>query len=459
MSDEVKCECAVYGVCGYRDAALSCRDGLYQLQHRGQEWCGIASWDGEKIHLEKAEGYVEAAIDATRLARLPGFIAIGHNRYSTTGSSIEINAQPHITPSPRLAFCGNGDIVPKSYQSLRARLEKHQVHFDSQNDGELLAKYIAYHLQRGLLLTATIRKLMTEVVGAYSALLLYHGKMYAFRDQLGIRPLVIGRRGKTWLVASETCALDVVRAKYVREVAPGELVTFESGKTPQGFHLVQKSHFHHCVFELIYFSRPDSIVFGIDAQGFRKILGQRLTQYDFPAGADVVIPVPDSSNAAALGFAQASGIPFDFGLTRNHYVGRTFIQPAQFQRDSKVRKKFNPVRAVLKGKKVIVVDDSVVRGTTSRKIVRMLRHGGAKEVHLRVASPPIQHPCFYGIDMKTREELIAANRSLEEINNFVAADSLTYLSVVDLKKAVATAGGNPNNFCYACFDGKYPTKL
>lgn len=461
MLGEAKCECAVAGVCGYERAAESCRDLLYQLQHRGQEWCGIASYDGEKIFIEKKAGYAEWAISNETLMQLPGYIAIGHNRYSTTGSSTYVNAQPHLVPTVPLSFCSNGDILPFCYQAQRAKLESAGLVFKSQNDGELLAKYLTFYLSRGDGIVEAIEQLMKEMVGAYSALLLYDGKIIAFRDPLGIRPLVMGRRDKTWLVASETCALDIVLAHNdVRPIAPGEVVILEPNKDPRNFHLVSKPC-RHCVFELIYFSRPDSIVFNISAQRFRKTCGQLLASQQ-PVSAEVVIPVPDSSNAAALGYSRASHILFDIGLVRNHYVvGRTFIQPIQEYRDSGVRKTQNPVRGddVIEGRVIVLVDDSLVRGTTSKKLISMLRTAGTKEIHLRIASPPIGSPCFYGIDMKTREELIATNQSIKEICSFVGADSLDYLTLENLREAVRRCQGNPDEFCYACFNGEYPTAI
>jgi amidophosphoribosyltransferase len=463
MSGEIKCECGVAGVCGYSKAAYACRECLYQIQHRGQEACGIASFDGEKIYLEKREGYVMWSLNDLVLKNLPGHLAIGHLRYATTGPSNLTNAQPHFVSQPPLVFCSNGDIVPRFYSCLREELEKHSVHFQSTNDGELLAQFLAYHLRKGRDILEAIQKLMEEVVGSYAALFIFDGKLFAFRDPKGIRPLVMSARreekeGESWLVASESCALDIVLAfEKRREIQPGEVAIFEPRKEPRAIRLKKEQSYRHCVFELIYFARPDSRIFNVQVGSFRQSLGILLGQ--FSPQANLVIPVPDSANEAALALANTLGLPFGFGLIRNHFVGRTFIEPGQENREMSVRRKFNPNRELLNRKSVIVVDDSIVRGTTSKKIIRMLKNAGASEVHLRIMSPPIRFPCFYGIDMKTKQELIASQKTEEEICQLIEADSLVYLKIEDLKKALMAQQVNPDDFCYACFDGKYPTPL
>lgn len=464
-SDALRCECAVVGIFNFADAAHAARDALYQMQHRGQEQTGIAAGStepGKRLHIVKKTGWVREAYGADDLRILTGEIAIGHNRYSTAGPSDEANAQPHLVSGVPLAFCSNGDIIKSSYAEWRTYLVSKGMYFASDNDGELLAKLLAYHLQQGESAVQAVQWIMHNVVGAYSAVFIFEGKMYAFRDPRGMRPLVLGKRDQSYIVASETCGLNILLADYQREVMPGELVVFEKGHRPKT-HILASMPSAHCIFELIYFARPDSVVFGIPVSGFRQETGELLSLRDKRegfAGADVVIPVPDSSNQTALGYHAESGIPFAFGLVRNHYVGRTFIEPEQRMRDDGVRRKFNPDRSIVSGKRVIVVDDSIVRGSTTHKIVSMLCSAGAREVHLRIGSPPIVHPCYYGIDTPDEGQLIAAQLKREQaICKKVGADSLRYVSINDLQVVLRRFGAVAKDFCYACFNGNYPTEV
>ncbi len=463
--------CGIFGVCGYEEAANSCIHGLYYLQHRGEkQWgiCTTSSDEYDKFNLIKKMGKVEAA--EHDIVKLKGNIAIGHVRYPTAGPADLDNAQPHVVLDPPLMYCANGDIV--NYINIRKRLEKKGVYFSSHNDGELEAKYLGYLIQRGKDPIDAIVQMMNEVEGAFSSLLVYKGKMYAFRDKMGIRPIVYGMRRKnshiSWIVSSETCGLDVIKAKFIREIKPAEIVVFSPDKEPVFYDVSKKikkqlKNYAHCVFECIYFARPESNIFNLSVYRFRKLLGEYLASQLTIIERDkaVVGSVPDSSNVAALGFHQRSGIPLEFILIRHHSTGRTFIA-SKDEREEKVRLKYNPVRAIIKDKNVYVVDDSIVRGTTSRKIVRMIRNAGAKKVNLCISSPPIRFPCFYGIDTPTKEELIASSERLydeENIQKFVEADSLEYLTIGNLKNVIRDCGANPDDFCFACMDGKYPTRL
>jgi amidophosphoribosyltransferase len=450
--------CGVFGVCGFAGAAYACRDGLYQLGHRGEAAAGEAAWDDGEIRLHKDFGWVEQALSDADLEGLPGTLAIGHSRYPTAGGNDLDNAQPHKFGD--LSLCANGDIVKPSYRRWRAFLEKQGMYFYGHNDAELLLKLIGYRLQKGDNAAGAIRFVMENVTGAYSALLLCRGRLIAFRDPRGFRPLTMARRGRTWVVASETCALDIVKARWRRsEILPGEMVTFSPGREPVRKRLLRFKSFSHCIFELIYFSRPDSLVFGVPVELYRERLGEIAGRSE-TAAADLVCAVPDSSNAAAMGFARGSGLDFRFGIIRNHSTGRTFIAPGQAVREDKVRKKLNPIKTVLNGKSVVLVDDSIVRGTTSRRVVGLVRKGGgAKKVHFRSSSPPITHSCFYGIATPTRKRLIASRMGVEGIKRFLRADSLRYASIDDLKKALEPFGARPSDFCFACFTGKYPTEV
>ncbi|MGC8926697.1 MAG: amidophosphoribosyltransferase [Myxococcota bacterium] len=463
--------CGIFGVCGYEEAALSCIHGLYYLQHRGEkQWgiCTTSTTENDKFNLIKKMGKVEAT--ENDIMKLKGNIAIGHVRYPTAGPADMDNAQPHIVLDPPLMYCANGDIV--NYTRIRDKLEKKGIYFSSHNDGELEAKYLAYLIQRGQGPIDAIVQMMNEIEGAFSSILVYRGKMYAFRDKMGIRPIVYGMRRKnshiSWIVSSESCGLDVIKAKFVDEIKPSEIVVFSPDKAPKVYDVSKRikrriKHYSHCVFECVYFARPESNIFNLSVYKFRKLLGSYLARQmtDLRYQNSIVGSVPDSSNVAALGFHQESGIPLDFILIRHHSTGRTFIA-SKDEREEKVRLKYNPVRAVIKDKDLYVVDDSIVRGTTSRKIVRMLKNAGAKTVNLCISSPPIRFPCFYGIDTPTKAELIASNERLykeEEIRKFVEADRLEYLTIENLKNVIRDSGGNPDDFCFACMDGKYPTRL
>jgi amidophosphoribosyltransferase len=431
---------------------------LYQQQHRGQESCGIASSNGTSMKLHKSMGYVKEVFSEEILDQLAGQSAIGQVRYPTRGSSVLENAQPYLIETlsgPIYAVVSNGDVV--NYDENAVWLQSHGVHLSSNNDGELIGRFLVYHHERaGMSIPDAIRLLMKRIKGAYSALFLTKNALYIFRDNHGFRPLHFSQIEDDVAVASESCALDILRPDNIREVLPGEIIQItqnniiSSEKNLNLFDSEDKPY-HHCIFELIYFARPDSSQFEEYVYDVRQKIGAKLASYD-DFEADVVIPVPDSANFIAMGYANAKGEPFNFGLIRNHYVGRTFIKPDQFLRDESVRQKFNPLKDFFNDKKVVVVDDSIVRGTTIRKIIRMIKGAGAREVHLRIGSPPVTHSCYYGIDTPTREELIANNKSLAEIENFVGADSLKYLKIEDLRDCVK----HPDRFCYACFSGNYP---
>ncbi|RMI09530.1 MAG: amidophosphoribosyltransferase [Calditrichaeota bacterium] len=433
---------------------------LYAQQHRGQESCGIAATDGKFLRRHRAMGYVKEAFPNQKLQELPGLAAIGHVRYPTRGSSVLTNTQPHLIETlsgPIYAIASNGDVV--NYDEVANELQVKGVHFTSRNDGELLGRFIVYYHEReGKTIPEAIKLLMKRIKGAYSAVFLTRDTLYAFRDIHGFRPMMLGRVGEDMALASESCAMDILRADSVREVQPGEIVAitphreyFTHYNDPTLLPETAEHPVHHCIFELIYFARPDSYQFGEYVYEVRHKIGARLASYDDFDG-DVVVPVPDSANFIAMGYAKATGIPLELGLIRNHYVGRTFIRPDQFTRDESVRQKFNPLRDFFTDKRIILVDDSIVRGTTIRKIVRMLRGAGAREVHLRIGSPPVRFPCYYGIDTPTYEELIANTLEESEICRYVEADSLKYLQWEDLRRCVKA----PDNFCYACFDGDYP---
>ncbi|MGQ9571513.1 MAG: amidophosphoribosyltransferase [Thermodesulfovibrionales bacterium] len=463
--------CGIFGVCGYKEAALSCIHGLYYLQHRGEKQWGISttqSQDYNKFNLIKKMGKVEATEED--LSGLKGNIAIGHVRYPTAGPANLDNAQPHIIMDPPLMYCANGDIV--NYTVIRSSLEKKGIYFASRNDGELEAKFLAYLIQCGKNPIEAIIEMMNKIEGAFSSILVYKGKMYAFRDPMGIRPIVYGMRRNnghnSWIVSSESCGLDVIKARFIREINPAEIVVFSPDREPKSYDVSNKikrpkKKFSHCVFECIYFARPESWIFNLSVYRFRKLLGIYLARQMNLSGKNdsIVGSVPDSSNVAALGFHQESGIPLEFILIRHHSTGRTFIASKE-ERNEKARLKYNPVRTVIKDMNINVVDDSIVRGTTSRKIVRMIKNAGAKTVNLCISSPPIRFPCYYGIDTPTKNELIASSARLydiKQIQNFVEADHLEYLTIENLKNVIRDCGQDPENFCFACMDGKYPTKL
>jgi amidophosphoribosyltransferase len=447
-ADRFHDECGVCAVLGRQDAANLVYLGLYALQHRGQESAGIAAFDGKELHHRKEMGYVADIFDRSLLDELPGFAAVGHVRYATAGHSSLINAQPVVAKTHRgqVALAHNGNLV--NALRLRRELERAGAIFQSTSDSEVFLHLLAR--SRAETLEAALLETLDEAVGAYSLVVLCDGRLFAARDPHGFRPLALARLDGTWVVASETCAFDLIEARLVREVGPGEVVEL-SGEEPIVLRRPSPGPYAHCVFEHVYFARPDSRVFGEDVGAAREQLGERLAR-EHPAVADIVVAVPDSGVPAALGFARESGLPFTLGLVRNHYVGRTFIEPRQAIRHFGVKVKLNPVRSAVAGKRVVLVDDSIVRGTTSRKIVMMLKGAGAKEVHLRISSPPTIGPCFYGIDTPERRELIASSKTVEEIRAFVGADSLGYLSEQGMLACLTTP---PENFCTACFSGNY----
>ena len=445
-------ECAVFGVWGPEDSAQLAYLGLHALQHRGQESTGIVALDSGQFRIEKGLGLVSEFFTPERLTRLPGRAAIGHNRYSTTGSLSRENAQPltGVFSGGPLAVAHNGNLV--NTLELRRELENCGAVFQTTLDSELFLHLIA--LSKAATFEDRVAEAMRRVRGAYSLVLLTANAVLGVRDPNGVRPLVLGRHESgAYVLASESCAFDLIGARLVREVEPGEIVTLDHrGLTSKrGMPAAERTQ---CIFEHVYFSRPDSVVFGETVDRVRKAIGRRLAQ-EKPADADLVISVPDSSNAIALGFAEASRLPYDHGLIRNHYVGRTFIHPTQAIRDEGVRLKYNAVEAILKGKRVAVVDDSIVRGTTSRKLVRLLRGAGATEIHFRVGSPPITHPCFYGIDTPCRGDLIAATHDVEGIRRFLEVDSLGYLSL----EGLLACEREGKAYCHACFSGSYPIAL
>ena len=447
--DKFRDECGVFGIYGHPDAGNLTYLGLYAMQHRGQESAGIVTWSGQRMAVEKQMGYVADIFDEARLARLPGSSAIGHVRYSTTGESRLENAQPIVynTNKGPLAIGHNGNLV--NADELRRELEQEGSIFTTSSDTEVFLHLMARSRREDVV--GALREALGRVRGAYSIVLLARDRVLAARDPQGIRPLTMGRlkvpgQPDAMVVASETCAFDLIDAEPVRDVEPGEIVVFDSGGTASAsFAMGQRTAF--CVFEHVYFSRPDSSVFGKSVAESRRAFGRRLAR-EHPVPADVVVPVPDSGMFAALGFAEESGIRYGMGLVRNHYVGRTFIEPKQSIRNFGVKVKLNAVRSVVGGKRVVLVDDSIVRGTTSRKLVKMLKSAGASEVHLRISSPPTQNPCHYGIDTPRRKELIASSKTVEEIRAFIEADSLGYLSHEGM---LAAFGHGDHETCSACF--------
>ncbi len=444
--------CGVIGVFGHKEAAKIAYFGLYALQHRGQESAGIATSDGKVVREHRALGLVADVFDEEVLNHLKGHVAVGHVRYSTTGSSTIKNAQPFCVThgTQTFALAHNGNLV--NAHTLRAELEAEGSLFQTTMDSEVIVHLLAKSLRKGLI--EAIRETMQLIRGAYAIVLLAQDKLIAFRDPHGFRPLCLGMLNGGYIVASETCALDLVQAQYLRDVAPGEiLVIDENGLT--SYEGCQSERLAHCIFEFIYFARPDSYIYSQNVYAFRKRLGIQLAE-ECPLEADFVMPFPDSGNYAAIGYAQAAGLPFEMGVIRNHYVGRTFIQPSQSMRDFSVRVKLNPVREILRGKKVAVVDDSLVRGTTSRTRIKAIRDAGAYSVNMLISCPPIRFPCFFGIDFPTKGELIAAKHSVEEIRRYLDLDLLHYLSLEGLLKAAQEDG---QKYCLACFNGEYPIPI
>ena len=449
MFDKLHEECGVFGIYGHREAANLTYLGLYALQHRGQEAAGIVSSDGKHVYQEKGLGLVSDLFTRDRLLPLRGTMAIGHNRYSTTGANSIKNVQPILVNFAlgSLALAHNGNLINASL--LRDELEAYGSIFQSTTDSEVITHLIAHSRESSLMERLT--DALFRIKGAYSLVILSEGGLIAARDPYGLRPLCLGRIRDAYVIASETCAFDLIGAQYIRDIEPGEIILINQNgiQSHKPFPVKQPAL---CIFEYVYFARPDSRIFNHSVYGIRKNLGRQLAR-EASVPADIVIPVPDSGVPAALGYSEASGIRYDTGLIRNHYVGRTFIEPAQAIRHFGVKIKLNPVREVLEGKRVVVVDDSIVRGTTSRKIVKMIRQAGAKEVHLRISSPPIISPCFYGIDTPTREELIGSSHSIEEIRRYITANSLDYLSMEGMLKA---APHKDDQYCTACFSEKYP---
>lgn len=455
---EWKEACGVFGVMAPgEDVARLAFFGLYALQHRGQESCGIATFCKEQVFVHKDVGLVSQVFDEEVLVGLPGDIAVGHTRYSTTGSNNICNAQPILVTYKdlKIVLAHNGNLVNAT--ELRNELLLQGYTFESTTDSEVMAKLIILELNNKNDLRTAVKEAFRKCKGAYSVVLGTKDLLIAVRDPDGVRPLCIGTTHKgQHAIASETCALDIIGAGYKREVAPGEIVYINREQMVESDLLVTEIKPHHCIFELIYFSRPDSTFKGLSIYHFRKELGRQLAR-ESPVDADYVISVPDSGTPAAIGFAEESKLPFSEGLIKNRYVGRTFIQPSQMLRELGIRLKLNPLRDIIAGKKIVVVDDSIVRGNTSRKIVRLLKDSGAKEVHMRISSPPVQWPCFYGIDIDSRDQLIAAKtNSVDEIAKYIEADTLNYISHEGMIKST---GLSVESFCTACFSGKYPIEI
>jgi len=452
QDDHFHDECGVFGIFDHPEAAKLTYLGLYALQHRGQEAAGIASSDGADVYSHKSLGHVQEIFTPAVIAHLPGSAAIGHTRYSTAGDNTVMNAQPVVIDcnKGKLALGHNGNLT--NAMEVRRRLEHRGSIFQTTSDTEVVVHLIARSAARNL--PGAIADALNQVEGAYSLVMLTRDEMYAIRDPRGFRPLNLGRLGGTWVVASETCAFDLIDAEYVREIEPGEMLRISRSGIESIRFAPEKPH-QYCIFEHVYFSRPDSVIFGRPVNQSRERLG-RLLAREHPVEADIVTPVPDSGVPAAIGFAADSGIPFRMALIRNHYIGRTFIEPEQAIRDFGVKLKLNPVRRMIEGQRVVLVDDSIVRGTTSRKIVRLVREAGAAEVHVRISCPPTISPCYYGVDTPRRDELIASQHNVEEIRQYLSADSLGYLSLESLRMAVEDTDGN---FCTSCYTGSYPTEL
>jgi amidophosphoribosyltransferase len=448
--DKPRSNCAIVGVYAHPEAAKLVYLSLYALQHRGQESSGIVSSDSQNLYRHVGMGLVTNVFsDVAIFQQLPGTLAIGHNRYSTTGSTVLHNAQPFVVSAKHgpMAVSHNGNFV--NARTLRKKLEDEGSIFQTTSDTEVILHLMAKSPAHDIV--GRLKDTFRQLKGAYSLVIMTRSKLIAVRDPRGWRPLNLGRKGETWLVASETCAFDLLDATYVREIEAGEIIAIDHNGLHSDF-LDEKAERAACIFEFVYFSRPDSKIFDENVDRARRRLGKNLAN-EHPADADIVIAVPDSSNTAALGYARNSGMKYEIGLIRNHYIGRTFIHPEPTVRDFNVRIKFNPVKGVLDGRRVVVVEDSIVRGTTLRNLVRMLRKAGAKEVHVRVSSPPIISPCYYGMDFPTKNELIAAHQSIEAIKKFLEVDSLEYLSIDGLLKSVPQEKGG---YCTACFTGQYP---
>jgi len=450
----IKEECGIFGAIGCKDAAKLCYLGLYALQHRGEESSGMVSAEGDNFYVYKEMGRVSEVYSPDTLNYLKGDKAIGHVRYSTTGSSHFTNIQPLYTKTNvgKVAIAHNGNLTNayKLYQELK----KEGALFQSTVDSEVILHLMARSKKKNII--ENVKEALSQIEGAYSLVLLGENYLLAARDPNGFRPLVLGKLNNGYVAASESCALDLIGATYEIEVNPGEIIYIDQNMKPESHRIPVKAKNSFCIFEYVYFARPDSIVFGESVHAVRKEFGRALAR-EHPVDADLVMAIPDSGNSAALGYAEESGIPFDIGMTRNHYVGRTFIQPKQKIRDIGVRVKLNAIKDVIKGKRVVVIDDSIVRGTTSKQRIKAIRAAGAKEVHFRISSPPVQFPCHFGIDTPKREYLIAAQKSMDEILRYIGADSLGYLSREGMLSSISAYA--PDNFCSACFSGKYPIKV
>jgi amidophosphoribosyltransferase len=446
-------KCGVFGVYNHYESSNLTYLGLHALQHRGQESAGIVSSDGNTFYSHTSLGHVVDIFNEDILSKLKGHMAIGHVRYSTTGETIAQNAQPFMVNYFRgyLAIAHNGNLV--NYEQLKNKLEEEGSIFQSTMDSEVIVHLIAKSHHSDII--ARIKEALFLIKGAFSVVMLTENKLIGARDPFGFRPLCLGKLDDSYILSSETCAFDLIGAKYIREIKPGEIVIIdENGIKFDQIPSENKRH-AYCVFEHIYFARPDSIVFNQTVYTFRKVLGNMLAD-EMPVDADIVVPIPDSGIAAAIGYSETSGIPYETALIRNHYIGRTFIEPKQSIRHFGVKLKLNAIKEIVRGKRVILIDDSIVRGTTSRKIVKLIREVGAKEVHMRISSPTTNYPCFYGIDTPTRTELIASSHSIDEIRKYITADSLAYLTLESLKKAL---GKESHNYCYACFNGDYPIRF
>jgi amidophosphoribosyltransferase len=457
VDDRFHDECGVFGVFGHPEAANLTYLGLYALQHRGQESAGIVSSTGQDLYMHKAMGEVEEIFQPRVLAKLPGSSAIGHTRYSTAGDKALLNVQPIMIDcnKGKMAVAHNGNLTNAT--EWRRKLEHRGSIFQTNSDTEVIVHLVARSQARNL--SGALGDALNQVEGAYSLVVLTADELYAVRDPRGFRPLALGKieghDGEiTWMVASETCAFDLLNAQYVRDIEPGEMLRISRAGL-ESIHFSPPKPHQFCIFEHVYFSRPDSTVFGRSVNTSREMLG-RLLAREHPVDADMIVPIPDSGVPAAIGFALESKIPFRMGLIRNHYIGRTFIEPSQAIRNFGVKLKLNPVRSLIAGKRVVLIDDSIVRGTTSRKLVRMVREAGAKEVHMRISCPPTISPCYYGVDTPTKEELIASCNTPEEIRKYLGADSLGYLSLPGLRQAVNDSQGK---FCTSCYTGVYPTDL
>lgn len=444
--------CGIFGISNHKEAGHLAYLGLCALQHRGEESAGIVVSDGKRVRQHKGMGLVSDVFGKNQLKALRGSLAIGHNRYSTTGSSTVKNVQPFLVNhrKARIAISHNGNLT-NTLKLINQMEEKGSI-FQTTMDSEVIAHLLARPEKQGV--KESVCWALSQLEGAYSLALLVDGLLIGARDPYGWRPLCLGKLDGSYVLASETCALDLIQAEYLRDIEPGEIVFIDKDKleSVKPFPAVKPAC---CIFEYIYFSRPDSSIFTKNVYLTRKQLGRELAR-QCPADCDIVMPIPDSGNYAAIGFSEESGIPYEAGMIRNHYIGRTFIQPSQLIRDFRVKVKLNPIKDVLRGKRVVVIEDSIVRGTTSRIRVKTLRQAGAREIHMRVSCPPLRYPCFYGIDFPTKKELIASKRSIDQIRDFIGVDSLEYLSLEGMLKAMPLA---KESFCAACFNGRYPAAI